>query len=186
MVGRLREEEHDIGELAFLEATASFHSNRFDETTRHAREVPKDAIDWPRAFMLLLESLALQGDIEALSEEIQSTPRFPFPEFFILYICQVAVENNARPEEAFKRATAIIIEKTSPSTPGSGVFLLWNRYSCQLAVQSIEHQRELALRWLAVEQAGKESIETQRGDDMPLRVRQIAYALALDSIWYQS
>jgi hypothetical protein len=30
LVGRLREEAHDPGEVAFLEATASFHSNRFE------------------------------------------------------------------------------------------------------------------------------------------------------------
>jgi hypothetical protein len=45
MVGRLREESHDKGEVAFLEQTASFHSNRFEEAIRYAREVANDAID---------------------------------------------------------------------------------------------------------------------------------------------
>jgi hypothetical protein len=181
MVGRLRDEEHDLGELAFLEATASFHSNRFDEAIQHAREVPQNAIDWPRAFMLKLESQAYKGDIEAVSESIQSAPGFLYPDFFILYVCQVAVDNNPFPEEAFERVKTIIVEKTRPSTPGSGVYLMWNRYSCQLAVQSIELQRELALRELAVEQTGSERTEIQLDRDLPLRVRQIAYALALDS-----
>lgn len=66
MVGRLREESHHKGEVAFLEQTASFHSNRFEEAIRYAREVPNDAIDWPRSFMLLLESHAYLGDFGSI------------------------------------------------------------------------------------------------------------------------
>lgn len=64
MVGRLRDEEHDPGELAFLEATASFHSNRFDEAIKHAREVPQDAIDCNRLaprFYAAVRVSCLQG-----------------------------------------------------------------------------------------------------------------------------
>lgn len=180
MVGRLREEEHDIGELAFLEATASFHSNRFDEAIQHARNVPKGAIDWSRAFMLLLESQALQGDIEALSAEIQASPEFSFPQFFIPYICQIVVENSPTPEESFKQADALINEVADRSQPGIGAFKMWNRHSCELAVQFVEHQRELALRHLAVTQGGGEA-DAQSWEDVPRRVQQVACALAVDA-----
>src|SRR5262249_44826662 len=45
MLGRLREEEHDPGELAFLEATESFHSKHYLEAIEHARNVLTSAID---------------------------------------------------------------------------------------------------------------------------------------------
>ena len=96
MVGGLREEAHDEGEVAFLEATASFHSNRFEEAIRHAREVPKDAIDWPRAFMLLLESHAYLGDFSSIATEISAHPDFIFPEYFSRYVCQVACTRFGR------------------------------------------------------------------------------------------
>jgi hypothetical protein len=72
MVGRLREKSHDKGEVAFLEQTASFHSNRFEEAIRYAREVPNDAIDWPRSFMLLLESHAYLGDFGSIETELRA------------------------------------------------------------------------------------------------------------------
>ena len=83
MIGRLREEAHDKGEVAFLEATASFHSNRFEEAIRYAREIPNEAIDWPRAFMLLLESRASLGDFGSIETEISAHPDFIFPEYFL-------------------------------------------------------------------------------------------------------
>jgi hypothetical protein len=161
MIGHLKEEEHDTGELEFLEATAWFHSNRFEQAIQYAQRVPRDAIDWARAFMLLLESLALQGDIEALTDRIESEPTFVFPDFFIRYLCQVAIENSPAPEQAFHWATIIITGKERPAEPGSGAFYMWNRFSCQLAVRCIEQQRELALCGLAVEQAGGAASEPQ-------------------------
>jgi hypothetical protein len=181
MVGRLREEEHDPGELAFLEATASFHSNRFDEAIRHAREVPRDAIDWSRAFMLELESYALKGDIKALLAAIRATPEFVAPEFFIPYLCQIAVGQSPHPEAALEQAVEMIEEKTRPSEPGIGAFKMWNRQSCQLAVQLVEQQHELALRESALEQGQCTDHATKETDHIPLRLRQIACALKIDA-----
>jgi hypothetical protein len=49
MLGRLREEAHDPGELEFLEATAFFHENRLSEAIEHARKVAKEDVDAARA-----------------------------------------------------------------------------------------------------------------------------------------
>ena len=180
MLGRLREEEHDIGELNFLEATESFHSRHYTEAIEHARRVPKTGIDWPRAFMLILETYALQGTIDAIEAEIQTTPSFVFPQFFISYVCQVAIENSDAPERSLECAKSIINDTVGRSQPGLGAFHMWNRHTCQVAAEFVEHQQELALRDLAVDQSanrGKEQLKSARS----LRSKQVECALIVDS-----
>jgi hypothetical protein len=179
MVGRLRTESHDIGEVEFLEATASFHSNRFDEAIKFARQVPKDAIDRQRAFMLLLESFAYLGDIKTIEAELLAVPEFIFPDYFLRYVCQIAIENSATPKIAFE-STSRIIESTLGLAPlGLGAFQMWNRHSCQLVVQYVEHLRDGALK----DDAVRQSAMAEEPDELhtPLRLQQIEYALALDS-----
>lgn len=180
LVGRLREEAHDPGEVAYLEATASFHSNRFEEAIKLAREVPNDAIDWPRAFMLLLESQAYQGDFRAIELELGAHPDFLFPDYFIRYLCQITIENSSSPGDAFERASAIIQNTVGLSQPGSGVFQMWNRHSCQLAVRLIERIRDANLTAAAGNQTG--SFETPYQElEASLSFNQIQYALGLDT-----
>ena len=61
MLGRLRDEEHDVGELAFLEATESFHSKHYRGAIEYAKKVPETAIDWPRAYMLIVRIPRISG-----------------------------------------------------------------------------------------------------------------------------
>ena len=117
MLGRLREEEHDPGELAFLEATECFHSKHYIEAIEHARNVSSTAKDWPRALMLILESHAYCGDVEALNAELEAVPDFVFPEFFIPYIYQVAIENSDIPETYFESAMMIVSDVGSGRPP---------------------------------------------------------------------
>lgn len=154
LVGRLREEGHDPGEVAFLEATASFHANRLHEAIDIARSVPRDTADWPRAFMLLLEALALQGDITGIEVEIgHNEHRFELPLFFLPYVCQVAIENSESPEDCFEHAIKIIDTDFDPRQSAPGAYQLWNRQSCKLAMRYIEQQQSLALRSQAVDQS---------------------------------
>jgi hypothetical protein len=180
LVGRLREEAHDPGEVAFLEATASFHSNRFDEAVKLAREVPKDAIDWPRAFMLLLESQAYLGDFGPIELELSAHRDFLFPDYFIRYLCQITVENSSAPREALERGTAIIQKTVGLSQPGPGAFQMWNRHSCQLAVQFIERLRDARLTEAALVQTGAVG-DPYDELEASLSFNQIQYALVLDS-----
>src|SRR5205807_731704 len=110
MLGRLREEAHDPGELEFLEATAYFHENRLSEAIEHARNVAKEDIDAPRAKMLILEAYALQGNIEAVEIDLQSAADLVHPQHFVEYLCQVAVANSSEPEASVERAVKIINE----------------------------------------------------------------------------
>jgi hypothetical protein len=154
LVGRLRDEEHDPGEVAFLEATVSFHSNRFDEAIGFAREVPTEAIDWPRAFMLLLESYGYLGDVGSIEAELRAHPEFLFPEYFLRYVFQITIENSSAPEIALKRASKIIRSTLDRSQPGPGAFQMWNRHSCQVAVRFIEQLRDANVINAALHQTG--------------------------------
>jgi hypothetical protein len=181
MLGRLREEAHDPGELEFLEATAFFHQNRLSEAIEHARRVAKNNIDTPRATMLILEAHALQGNIDAVAIDLQSASGFGFPQHFAEYLCQVAVANSSDPEASLERAIKIINDMPEAPQEGSGIFQVWNRHSCQLAVQLVEHEQQLALRALAIEQGGSKNTTEEPNATEPLRKRQIECALAMDS-----
>jgi hypothetical protein len=89
-----------------MKATASFHSNRFDEAIKLAREVPTDAIDWPRAFMLLLDSYGYLGDFGPIEDELRTHPEILVPEYFLPYVCQVTIANSPAPKTAFMRLRA--------------------------------------------------------------------------------
>jgi hypothetical protein len=181
MLGRLREEAHDPGELEFLEATAFFHENRLSEAIEHARNVAKEDIDAPRAKMLILEAHALQADIDALEIDLQSASDLRFPAYFVEYLCQVAVANSSDPEAAVERAVKIINDMPKAQQEGPGIFQVWNRHSCQLAVQLVENEKQLALRTLAIEQGGGKNTTEEPSAAEPLRKRQIECALAMDS-----
>jgi hypothetical protein len=179
MLGRLRKEKHDIGELEFLEATASFHSGRLDDAIRHAGSVPGGSIDWPRARMLILEAHALMGDVSALEQDTQETLDFQLPQYFLAFVCQLAVANSSNPEEAIQRILDLTA-KVSVSMAGAGAFQTWNRHSCELAVQFVEYHRDLALSHLAKGQGGTTAQPDIEDIPRPLRMRQVECALALD------
>jgi hypothetical protein len=181
MLGRLREEAHDPGELEFLEATAFFQENRLSEAIKHARTVAKNNIDAPRATMLILEAHALQGNIDAVEIDLQSAADLTFPRHFVAYLCQVAVANSSEPEASVERAIKIINDMSRAPQEGPGIFQVWNRHSCKLAVQHVEHKQELTLQALAIEQGGSVSTTEEPSAAEPLRGRQIECALAMDS-----
>src|ERR1017187_2835020 len=58
LLARLREEAHDPGELEYLESLCHLHANAFNDAIHWARKVPTDAIDYPAARAVILESLA--------------------------------------------------------------------------------------------------------------------------------
>jgi hypothetical protein len=178
LVGRLREEEHDFGEVAFLEATASFHADKFKDAIKQSREVPREAIDWPRAFMLRLESYAYLGDFPAIEAELRAFPEFVFPECFILYVCQITVENSANPEESLERAKRML-EGSIGAQPGPGIFQTWNQHSCQLAVRLFEKVRDAWLMEAALEQTAGEGVPHSERLQSP-SVQRLQCALALD------
>lgn len=185
LVGRLREEAHDPGEVAFLEAFAAFHSNRFEEAIRLAQDVPDGSIDWARAFMLILESQAYLGNFEPIELALEAHSDFVFPEFFIPYLCQVTVQNSSSPLDALERASAICQNKVGFMQPGEGVFQMWNRHSCQLAVNFIERIRDAGLAETAQTITATDGSPYEELDNS-LSFTQIKCALSLDGYFFES
>lgn len=144
MLGQLREEKHDVGELEFLEASVLFYSNKFKDAIYFARQVPVDSLDWPRSYMILLESYAYQGDFNSIKAEIIAHPEFLFPQGFILYIGQITVKNSLLPGETFKQFSDLI-KNRSPAVADCDIFNMWNRQTCELAVQFVEQVRSFKL-----------------------------------------
>lgn len=179
MIGRLRDEDHDQGEVAFLEATAHFYSNRFAEAIRYASEVQKDAIDWPRAFMLILESHAYVGDFSSIEHEISTHSDFIFPECFALYMCQVAIENSYDPVGTLERAKKLLEDLAFLPQSVPSAFQMWNRHSCQLAVRVLEQLRDASLTKEALQQTASEGEPLEELEESQ-PFRQMLYALSLD------
>ena len=89
------------------------------------------------------------------------------------------IASNLKPRlHALEIAKSLVAKYSDPRPAGAGVFHLWNRYNCQLAVQFVEYRQELSLRDLAIFQGGQRDNEPE---PFPLRVRQILCALALNS-----
>ncbi len=178
MLGRLKIGDHDPGELDYLEALAEFHSGDLDAAIARARKVPVDAIDFRRARLLIIEAHALKGDVVAFERELSSmSPEF-FPLFFLPYVWQTALRNSDDPEATINKALRAAKSWRQVSVTVSGVYHAWNRQSCDLALQLVEHRCDQRLRAAAIEQAIERDHDTST--DTPLAVRQVAAAVLLD------
>jgi hypothetical protein len=184
MLGRLREEQHDPGEIDYLEALALFYCNDFQKATECARKVPPGAIDGPRARLIILESLAFLGELSTIAREVSQSGGVKWPPFFLRYVCQIALANSAQPEDHLAQAQELAEGDPPSSTPPRGYFSTWNRNSCQLAVESLELRRERQLRGAALEQSGSDGSASITLAS--LRERQLEAALALDPALVES
>jgi hypothetical protein len=135
--------------------------------------------------MLLLEALALQGDIAGIEVEIgKADSHVDLPLFFLPYICQIAIENADSPEECFERALNVIDMDFDPLQPAPGVYQLWNRQSCKLAMRHVEQQQSLALRSQAIDQSELLAVTGELA--ISLDARRVSHALKLDPPLWES
>ena len=136
-IGRLREEDHDPGELDFFEANAAFSANRFSEAIEWAEKVPPGQIDWHGAFKLKLESLAWLGKVDSIIKELhhEQVVRLALP--FRLYLGQIATLNSGTPEQDFPKLMTELIEEGEKISQDLPFFRVWNRFSCLLAVRYV-------------------------------------------------
>jgi hypothetical protein len=130
--------------------------------------------------MLLLECHAYLGDFGSIEREIGARSNFVFPEYFLRYVCQVAIENSPDPKETLGRVTRVMENALEMSHGGPGVFQMWNRHSCQLAVHLMERLRDASLTEEALHQTAVEGEPFEElGASLPFQQKQ--YALVLDS-----
>ena len=69
----MREQDHDPGELAYLEALCHFHGNEFHEAIYWAKKVSAGTIDYPTARAVVLEAHAFLSDTDGLVGELQAS-----------------------------------------------------------------------------------------------------------------
>jgi hypothetical protein len=97
----------------------------------------------------------------------------------------MAVRNSVEPEATFQLALSTLQSESSFTSSGASVFQVWNRYSCHIATDFVEHQRELDLRASAAEQSATTFSASTPVDTRPLLFRQIDLALKLDEDFAQ-
>lgn len=164
-LGRLREEEHDDGEVAFLEATLLFHLNEPTKAIECAQLVSKNHVDWPQAHMLALECYALAGAWENALDLAYLGEFTKYPQHFIEYVGMLCVLNSAVPEITRKRAIATIRKTKSKGwiNKKAQVYALWNQLSCEIATRFVELAQDAILSEEAARQAG--SLEGEEAED---------------------
>lgn len=142
IIGKLKDESHDPGELAYLEALAMFHSDDLDGCIRYAARVSSTHADFPAASALWLESLAYRGEPRELIERIEAIGSTSLTPMFFRYLVQVLILNSGDPEEAAgmlattgERSSWQLSEIAARDDPYSPAF---NRHSCSVALRLAE------------------------------------------------
>ncbi|WP_426124386.1 hypothetical protein [Pseudomonas sp. PSPC2-3] len=142
IIGRLKEESHDEGELAFLEAMAYFHSDDLEGCILYASRVTKDHIDFSGAKALHLECLAYLGREKELLNLLNSLRPSKLSPTFILYLGQLLVLNARDPLQAVANLSKVAEDSScterSISLDQDPFFLEFNRHSCSLALRLAE------------------------------------------------
>ena len=145
IIGKLREEAHDSGELDYLEANAYFRSNNFLDAERIALLVPEDAIDYPASQGLILECLAYQGRLAELTARLRALgPRKLTPAFFT-YLMQVTLLNAEDVYAALESFNAIGDgEAWSEAIDNNDEFWpVFNHHSCMTATRFVEERNHI-------------------------------------------
>jgi len=142
VIGRLKEESHDAGELSYLEALARYHSDDLLGCIKYAAQVSPGHIDYPGACALWLEALAYQGSPEALFQRLTEVGTASLSPLFLRYLIQVTVLHSDDPERAASFLNRAELEQGwAPKNlkPANDPFArAFNRQTCALAVRVLE------------------------------------------------
>lgn len=142
IIGRLKEESHDVGELDFLEALARFHSDDLEGCISYASRVTKDHIDFNAARALQLECLAYRGSVTKLLNLLESLGPSTISPMFMRYLGQVLALNAQDPAQAVQdlneRATASGWKLNTVPIKSDPFFTAFNRHSCSVALRLAE------------------------------------------------
>lgn len=157
IIGRLRADSHDLGELDYLEAQAYFRSNDFSEAIRIGSNVPDHSIDYPAAQALLMEAHALLGNIEAVLSLLRTFGIDKMSSGFVVYLFQLLIYNALEPLKAVEAigTLADCVKKPIEATSSDTFWPTLNRHSCKLATEYAEHIIQKQKHEEAMEQSGE-------------------------------
>ena len=184
LLARLRVQDHDPGELEYLEALCHFHANDFVEAVHWANKVPPEAIDHSGARALVLESLAfLARPTELVAQLRQHDPGEITPSF-LAYLMQVAIRHADDPDTAVSAFNALgeHWKLATPNTTDDAFYAPFNRNSCRIArefalqLQGLEEQEEYTRATPSSSDGGPRLSE----DDLDVSSRRLLYACMVD------
>jgi len=149
IVGKLKEESHDPGELAYLEALTRFHCDDLEGCIKYAAQVAPDHADHASASALWLESLAYQGSAAVLLDRLKILGTASLSPMFLAYLTQVLLLNSSDPEAAAHTLSASDEQtawQLNDVTIVDDPFLpAFNRHSCAVALRLVEFAAGAAL-----------------------------------------
>lgn len=181
LLGKLREQDHDKGELAYLESLCHFHANEFAEAIFWAKKVPAGTIDYPSARAVILEALAFLGNAAGLLGELQAHSPNEITPSFLSYLMQLSIRQSKEPDEVVAAFNELgkHWRPNRPHTSKDPFFAPFNRYSCKIAkelaiaLQDMENQQTYL-------RDGKEQFPSSE-DSLDLHARRILYACMVDN-----
>jgi len=182
ILGRLRERDHDPGELEYLEALCHFHANEFREAIYWARKVPEGTVDYSGARAVVLEAQAFLTDTEGLASELKAHQPKEITPSFLAYLMQVSIRQSDDPD-----AVVVVFNELGkqwstkgPHTTEDPFYGPFNRYSCRIAKELAIALRDLENQQECMQQdASVQSAFTDAPLDVP--IRRVLYASMVDS-----
>jgi len=182
LLGHLREQDHDLGEVAYLEALCHFQANEYQDAIRCAKEVPSGSFDYSAACATVLESQAFLADTKTLVKELQTHKPNEITPSFLSYLMQVSIRQSDDPKEAVADFNELgkMWAPTGPHTSSDPFFARFNRYSCRIAkelaiaMQDLNRQQEYSTKNSAEE---RDLLD----DDLDPTVQRLLYACMVDS-----
>ena len=193
ILGALREDAHDPGEVDYLSALAGFFANEWEETIQFACRVQKDNPDYLNAQALLMEAFARRGDSKSLFALITASldgdkEYTALSQFFIRYLAQCLVEDSENPEESFSEfvrfADSLPVVDPDWNDPYESEL---THNSFRLATSNLERILERDSRDQALQQIEATDVEPSEAygeEDITLRDLQLTLALAIDVRFY--
>ena len=182
LLGRLREQDHDPGELEYLEALCHFHGNEFHEAIYWAKKVPAGTIDYPAARAVVLEAQAFLSDTDGLVSELQTHRPNDITPSFLAYLMQLSIRQSDDPD-ATVAAFNELGKNWSPEEPHTTkdpFYAPFNRYSCRIAKELAIALQGLEDQQVYMEQDGNEQSELP-DDDLDMHTRRLLYACTVDT-----
>jgi len=121
ILGRLRADDHDPGERAYLEALASYRCGDLERCIACAESVPEGGIDHTSTLVLIAKCHALGGDSDGLSNAIQRMDGYDLSAHLQSTLRMMLVSNATDPEQAahaFDEVAPIFVEPGSEAQIG--------------------------------------------------------------------
>lgn len=169
LLGHLEEKDHDPGERAYLKALATFAAGQWDRVIKLVEQVPRDAIDRPRAAWLIAKVHATRGDVVRLQSVLEELKDRLSPCAW-LHVAELLSHAEANAEAPW--LTEIMPTRLSIGG-GDPAYAEWAIFHVRLIAEMLEREREIGN---AVDASGEPPAHEELIRDPILRRTVMAWA----------